>query len=60
MNDDTLIPLRVAAAKLGICVRTLRRLGERGELQRPVKVGRCSRVPLSEILAYMNRLKEAR
>src|SRR5437016_4294249 len=62
MSDDRelFISLGSAAERLGVCIRTVRRLGERGELPKPVKVGRCSRLPLSEVETYMNRLKEAR
>lgn len=62
MNDEgeRFITLDCVAEKLGVCVRTVRRLGERGELSKPVKVGRCARLPLSEVQNYMNRLKESR
>lgn len=60
MENERFISLKTASEMLGVCVRTLRRLGERGDLPKPLKVGRCTRLPLSDVTNYMNRLKESR
>ena len=58
--EPELISERAAAQKIGVCVRTIRREVERGHFPKPVRVGRCVRYVASEVLAYLNGLKEQR
>ena len=57
--DPLLSPKQVAKI-LGICVRSLRRLWDRGELPRPVRVGRSLRMFTSDVEAYLQRLRGQR
>jgi predicted DNA-binding transcriptional regulator AlpA len=57
---DRLVSPKEVAAKFGICVRGVWRGVQKGDLPRPVKVGRCTRFVLSEIEGAMNALKAAR
>jgi excisionase family DNA binding protein len=59
-NFDPLISLEDVARILGVCVRSVRRMADRGELPRPVKVGRAVRLFKSEVMAYLKRLREQR
>jgi hypothetical protein len=50
------IPIEEVARKLGgVCLRTIRRLSDAGELCKPVKVGGRSMYPKQEVFAYMLR-----
>ena len=49
-----------AAARLAVSTRTLYRLVALGELAAPVKVGRASRIPASDLDRYIERLKRKR
>ena len=57
---DRLLNLHDVARLLGICVRGVYRLIAQRELPAPVKVGRRSCLPESEIAAYIERLKQER
>lgn len=49
-----------AAAALSISRRTLERLMGDGLFPRPVKIGRCSRVPKEDIANYLEQLRQQR
>jgi excisionase family DNA binding protein len=57
---ERLLPLKEAALAIGVSVREVYRLIARGELPRPVKVGRATRIPESEVAAYIENLKRRR
>jgi excisionase family DNA binding protein len=57
LNDPLrLVSLQYAADLLGVCVRTVYRLIDEGELPRPFKVRGCSRLPLAAVNAYLEKL----
>jgi predicted DNA-binding transcriptional regulator AlpA len=58
--SDKLLDLKTVSENLGIAVRTVWRGVQKGELPRPVKVGRCTRWFTSEIEAYKARLRSER
>lgn len=59
MTIDTLLPLDEVGRKLGgINEKTVRRMSQRGELPRIVKVGRRPVLPASGVAEYVERLKE--
>jgi excisionase family DNA binding protein len=66
MNDqgekrmDRVMRLPEIATVLGICVRSVRRMIDRGELPPCVRVGRAVGLMQSEIEAYLNRVREQR
>lgn len=65
MNENTsemdrLLSVKQVAAICGICARGVWRCVQKGELPAPVKIGRCSRFPLSEIERAISALKAAR
>jgi len=51
-----LLTLPQAAQRLGVCRRTLERLIAAGEFPRPLKVVGASRVLVSDVTAYIERL----
>lgn len=53
-NDpcERLVRIPEAAAMLSVCVRTVWRMIAEGQLT-PVRVRRCTRVPLAEILSIL-------
>jgi len=55
-----LMTIKEAAALLASSARHVWRLIAKGELPRPVKVGRSARLVRLEILAYVERLKGQR
>lgn len=57
---DSLVSLEDVARALGLCVRSVRRMIDRGELPQPVRVGRAVRMFQSEVNAYMQKLREQR
>jgi len=59
-DGDRLLRIPEAADVLAISVRALYRLIADGELPEPVKIGRATRIPMSDLLAYMGRLKANR
>ena len=66
MNDqgdkrmDRVMRLPEIATVLGICVRSVRRMIDRGELPPCVRVGRAVGLMQSEVEAYLNRMREHR
>lgn len=59
-NEPRLLKLVEVAKTLGVCDRSVRRAIDRGELPRPVRVGRSVRLFRSDVLAYLQRLREQR
>jgi predicted DNA-binding transcriptional regulator AlpA len=61
MNSERLVSLAETAEMLGgVSVKTVRRLIAARELPSAVKVMSCSKLPLSEVLGCIERLKEQR
>ena len=61
MSDERLVSLAETAERFGgVSIKTVRRLIAAGELPAPVKVMSCSKLPLSEVLACIERLKAQR
>ena len=59
-NGDRLLRIKEAADILAISVRALYRLVADGQLPAPVKIGRATRIPRSDIERYINELKGSR
>lgn len=57
---DRLLRLVRVAELLGVCRRTVERRIAEGLLPQPVKVGRASCLPESEVHAYIERIKRER
>lgn len=57
---DRVMRLPEIAVVLGVCVRSVRRMVDRGELPPCVRVGRAVGLMQSEIEAYQNRIREQR
>ncbi len=55
-----LIGLDKVAAMLDISVREVQRRIAANDLPRPVKIGRLSKLPMEEVLGYIDRLKRQR
>ena len=55
-NLEQLLSLKSAAERLGVCVRTVYRLIDDGELPKPVKIRGCSRLPVSSLNTYLQKL----
>jgi predicted DNA-binding transcriptional regulator AlpA len=55
-----LVSLKRVAGMLDISEREVYRLIESGELPKPVKIGRLSKMPVGEVVGYIERLKVAR
>lgn len=60
VERDRLVTIREAAQTLGVSVRALYRLIASGELPAPLKIGKASRMSMTEIHAYIERLKAER
>ena len=60
MSTDTLLTRKEAAERLAISKRTLEREIARGKFPRPLKIGRSSRWPASDVLQYLERLSRER
>jgi predicted DNA-binding transcriptional regulator AlpA len=61
VDEDRLMDLEEIAEKLGnISTRSVRRLIARGDLPKPVKVLSSPRLYHSDVLAYLERLKQKR
>ena len=52
VNERECLSLREASCRLGVCVRTIRRVIDRGRLP-AFRVGRNLRIQLSELRRYM-------
>ena len=50
------ITIDEAAKRLSISTRTIHREISAGRFPRPIKIGRSARVPVSALLAYIQRL----
>jgi len=59
-EKDILLSLKEVAQRLGISRRTLERLIAAGDINIPVKVGRCSRLFESDLMEYLTKLRERR
>jgi len=57
---EELLQIKEVAKRLGICVRGVWRLIAQGQLPQPVKIGAASRMPASEVQAFIERLKRER
>lgn len=55
-----LVSLDEVAAMLDISLREVQRRIAAGELPRPVKIGRLSKLPLEEVLNFIEKLKNKR
>lgn len=57
MSDpECLVSLQSAARCLDVCVRTIYRIIDQGDLPKPIKVRGCSRLPISAINSYLSKL----
>ena len=59
-SKDSLISLKEAGELLKVNPRTIRRMSHRGELPKLVKVGKLSRLLYSDVLNYIQSLKQQR
>ncbi len=57
---DELMGLQAVAGALSVSRREVYRLIARGELPQPVKIGRSSKLPESEVSAFIEKVKQAR
>lgn len=57
---DRLMKVDEVAFMLGVSSRSVWRLIARKNLPDPVKVGRCVRLPLSDVRAYVDKIKSCR
>jgi excisionase family DNA binding protein len=55
-EPEQLLSLQTAANCFGVCVRTVYRLIDEGQLPRPIKIRGCSRLPLSAVNAYLRKI----
>jgi excisionase family DNA binding protein len=55
-----LLTLEQTAQRLSVCRRTLERLMASGHFPRPLKVGRASRVAVSDVEDFLKGLVESR
>jgi excisionase family DNA binding protein len=67
MEDDVkdferskLIGLDKVAVLLDVSIREVYRMIATGELPRPVKIGRLSKLPFGDVLGYIEKLKSSR
>lgn len=58
--NEVLLTVKAVGTKFNISTRTVWRLVERGDLPRPVRIGRCCRWFEADILAVKKRLLEQR
>ena len=59
-GTERLLSLAEVARLLGVCSRTVRRLIQKQEFPKPVKIGACLRFYENEIRGYIEQLKERR
>ena len=57
---DRVMRLPEIAKALGVCVRSVRRMTDRGELPRLVRVGRAVGLMQSDIEAFLERMRNER
>ena len=60
LQADRLLDLEAVRELLSVSRREVYRLISRGDLPAPVKIGRSSKLPESEVAAYIEKLKAAR
>lgn len=60
VEAEKLLSLSQVAEVLGLCVRSVRRLVDRGVLPRPVRVGRAVRLFKSDVDGYLEGLRKTR
>ncbi len=60
MSADALLTREEAAQRLAVSKRTLEREIARGKFPRPLKIGRSSRWPASDVMQYLERLSRER
>ena len=60
MVEERLLKLDEVGQILGVCRRSVERLIASGDLPVPVKIRRGSRLPASEVVAYIERVKKER
>jgi excisionase family DNA binding protein len=58
--SDRFIGLRELAETLDVTTRTVYRMIQSGLIPKPVKVGHSVRFPVSDLEAYIERLKQSR
>ena len=59
-EQERLTTIGEAARILGVSTRTYYRLAAWGKIQSPLKVGNSARVPVTELNAYIQKLKDQR
>ena len=59
-GENRLLTLNETARRLSICRRSLERLMAAGKFPRPLKIGRSSRVPESDVASYLAKLLAGR
>ena len=57
---DRVMRLPEIAVSLGVCERSVRRMTDRGELPRLVRVGRAVGLMQSDIKAFLERMRQQR
>ena len=57
---DRVMRLPEIAQSLGVCARSVRRMIDRGELPRLVRVGRAVGLMQSDIKAFLERMRQQR
>ncbi len=60
LDHKLLVGLDVAAEMMDISRRELDRKIAGGEFPKPVKIGRLSKVPVDDVVGYVEKLKSAR
>ena len=60
MKMDRVMRLPEIAKVLGVCVRSVRRMIDRGELPPPVRMGHAVGLMQSDIEAFLERMREQR
>lgn len=58
LQQDSLIGFKEVGQILGFHPRTIRRKCEKGELPKPIKIGKINKFFRSDILGYLKSLKE--
>jgi len=59
-TPESFLKLEEVGDRLGVSLRQVYRLIHRGELPPAVKVGRAARMPESEVVIYIESLKQRR
>jgi len=56
-DEERLMPTKEFADRIGVCVRTLDRMRDKGVVPRYIKQGKGNYLYLSDLMEYFNRLK---